>query len=130
MPLIKQYVKAFELDDRDLHAHQIFVAKSGESLLGFGRIRKHNGCDEYCTLGIIESCRGLGVAKLITQAIVKSADQPLYLACIIPNYFENQGFVVTNNFPEQMQNKLDYCNDALSVAEKYVVMKYKNETIF
>lgn len=122
--IIIHYVNAFELDNRDMHAHQFFIAKSGDSLLGFGRIRKHEGCDEYCTLGIIESSRGLGVAKLITQAVVKSADQPLYLACIIPHYFENQGFVITNSFPEQMQSKLDYCNDALSVAEQYVVMKY------
>jgi hypothetical protein len=41
------------LDDRDLHCHQFLVAKENNELVGFGRIRRHNGCDEFCSLGVL-----------------------------------------------------------------------------
>lgn len=113
-----------ELDDRDLQVNQFLVARSGETLLGFGRIRRHPDCDEYCSLGVLAEHRSQSVARAITLEIIRISTQPLFLVCIIPAYFEPFGFHITDQFPEPMQNKLDYCNEALAVPEPYVVMQY------
>ena len=122
--LIKKLIQQFELDDRDLHCNQFLVCKKNDELLGFGRIRKHNGCDEFCSLGVVESKRFTGIAKELILARLKIATQPVYLVCIIPEYFKPLGFKIVNVYPPEITNKLDYCTSELAVKEKYVVMKH------
>jgi len=123
--IIKKKIKEFDLDNRDLQVNQFLVAKQNNVLLGFGRIRKHVGCDEFCSLGVLKEKRFNGIAKLLIEARIKIATQPIYLVCITPKYFESLGFVVADKFPEEMTNKLNYCTAELAVPEKYVVMKYE-----
>jgi N-acetylglutamate synthase-like GNAT family acetyltransferase len=126
--IIKTYIQKFELDNRDMQQQQFVVAKENDCLIGFGRIRKHNGCDEFCSLGVIESKRFNGVAKELIKARIKLATQPIYLVCIIPEFFETLGFSVVTEYPFEIQDKLDYCIGELVVEEKYVVMKYQKGT--
>lgn len=112
------------MDNRDLNCHQFLVAKEHDNLIGFARIRKHNGCDEFCSLGVLESHRFNGIAKLLVEARIKIASQPIYLVCIIPDYFKKLGFVIVEEYPAEMTDKLNYCTSELIVPEKYVVMKY------
>ena len=121
---IKKYISEFDLDNRDLKIEQFVIAKSGNELVGFGRIRKHNGCDEMCSLGIIVPERNKGVAKLLIQHRIRLSTQPLYLVCIIPDMFIPLGFKIVTEFPPEIQNKLDYCRGELVVEEEYVVMQY------
>ena len=122
---IKKFIKEFDLDNRDLQQKQFLVAKDEQNkLIGFGRIRKHNGCDEFCSLGVIESERFQGIAKELILAKIKIATQPIYLVCIIPNYFESLGFKIVNEYPPEIADKLNYCISELAVPEYYVVMKY------
>lgn len=125
---IKQLIQLFELDNRDLHYKQFLVAKHEGELLGFGRIRKHNGCDEFCSLGVLESKRFNGIAKELILARIKIAKQPIYLVCIIPEYFESLGFVIVDEYPPEIADKWHYCTAELFVPETYVVMKYQNQT--
>ena len=64
------------------------------------------------------------IGKQIVVEIIKSSNQPLYLVCIIPEYFIPFGFKIVSNYPDEIQNKLDYCNEALAVPENYVAMKH------
>ena len=123
---IKKYIAEFDLDDRDLQQHQFLVAKENHKLLGFGRSRKHNGCDEFCSLGVLKENRFNGVARKLILARIKIATQPIYLVCIIPSYFEKLGFVIVDEYPPEIADKLHYCTSELTVPEKYVVMKYQN----
>lgn len=122
-------MKEFELDDRNLRCDQFLVAKKNDELLGFGRIRRHNGCDEFCSLGIIESKRFTGIAKELILARIKIATQPIYLVCIIPDYFEALGFKIVTSYPPEMADKLNYCTSELVVPENYVVMKYEGKIV-
>ena len=101
------------------------VAKDKGELLGFARIRKHKGCDEFCSLGVIESKRFNGIATELVLAKIKTATQPIYLVSIIPEFFETLGFIIVQEFPLKMKDKLDYCNSELMVPETYVVMKHQ-----
>ena len=123
--IIKKFIKQFDLDNRDLQQQQFLVAKDEQNkLIGFGRIRKHKGCDEFCSLGVIEEFRNSGVAKELVEARIRIATQPIYLVCIIPNYFEKLGFKIVQNFPIEIVDKLNYCKGELIVPEEYVVMNY------
>lgn len=127
--LVKRYIANFDLDNRDLQLEQFIVAKQKNKLLGFGRIRKHKGCDEFCSLGVIEKARHKGIAKLLIEARINMATQPIYLVTIMPEFFKQLGFKSVTSYPPEMQNKLDYCMNELSVPETYVVMNYqKNNT--
>jgi len=125
--LIKTYIQNFELDNRELLKEEFLVATSNHELVGFGRIRQRDNCSELCSLGVIEPERLKGVGKQLVQALIQKATEPLYLVCIIPTFFEPFGFVVVEEYPEAMQEKLNYCTSELVVPEKYVVMKFKND---
>ncbi len=124
--VICNHIKLFDLDNRDLKFEQFLVAKQNNKLIGFGRIRKHNGCDEFCSLGVIKAYRYKGIAKLLINARIQIATQPIYLVCIIPNYFIALGFKVVTKYPPQILDKLNYCTNELVVPENYVVMRFGN----
>ncbi len=123
-PIIKNHIQQFDLDNRELYYNQFIVAIINEKIIGFARIRKHKGCDEFCSLGVLNEYRNLGVAKLLIEARIKLGTQPIYMCCIIPHYFEKMGFKITNEYPIEMQDKLNYCTHSLIVEDPYVVMRY------
>jgi N-acetylglutamate synthase-like GNAT family acetyltransferase len=122
---IIRLIGQFELDDRDLLSTQFLAAASPEELIGFGRIREYGTCSELCSLGVLEPQRHKGMGSLLVQKLIQKTKQPLYLVCIIPEFFEPLGFKITTHYPPELQQKLDYCREALSVPEEYVVMNYE-----
>ena len=121
---IKYFIKQFDLDDRDLQSSQFLVAKEKNELLGFGRLRIRENCSELCSLGVVEPQRLRGIGKQLVKQLILKSQQPLFLVCIIPEYFTPFGFKEVSEYPLDMQEKLDYCTCELIVLEKYVVMKY------
>lgn len=122
--IIKTHLSEFELDDREIEKEQFVIAKKDNVIVAFCRMRKHNGCDELCSLGVIEAERGKGYAKLLLNELIKTSTQPLYLACIIPHFFEPLGFKIVSEYPAELLDKLNYCTSQLCVPEKYVAMKF------
>jgi hypothetical protein len=61
---------------------------------------------------------------MLVMAIIKASTQPLYLACIIPDYFIPFDFKSVENYPPALHDKLAYCNNELPVEDTYLVMKY------
>ncbi len=104
--------------------NQFLVAKENGELFGFGRIRTHLSCSELCSLGVTEPKRMQGIGKQLVKQLILKANQPIYLVCIIPEFFIPFGFQVVSEYPEDMEEKLQYCTSELIVPEKYVVMKY------
>ncbi|MBA2612400.1 MAG: hypothetical protein H0U95_10540 [Bacteroidetes bacterium] len=122
---IKDHISKFELDNRDLQEEQFLIAKSLKNeVLAFGRIRKHKGCDELCSLGVVEKERLKGIGHLLSNDLIKNSQQPLYLVCIIPQFFEPLGFKIVKEYPLELKDKVKYCRGELAVPEEYVVMKY------
>ena len=121
---IKAYISLFELDNRDLDYRQFLVYKKENELVGFGRIRNYSDCDEICSLGVIESERKKGIGKQLVKALIQKTTSTLFLVCIIPQYFEGLNFKVTNQYPIEILEKLNYCTNSLVVEEEYVAMKW------
>lgn len=121
---VKKYIHEFELDDRELKQQEFIIALRNQKLVGFGRIREYATCSEMCSMGVITSERSKGVAKHLTEALIRKVTQPLFLVCIIPSFFEPFNFTVVNEYPLPLQQKLDYCTGNLPVEEPYVVMQF------
>jgi N-acetylglutamate synthase-like GNAT family acetyltransferase len=119
---IVEYIREFELDDRDLQPEQFIAAFVQKQIAGFGRLRKHSTCTELCSLGVVTPLRGKGIGKSIVKELIRTADDDIYLSCIIPSFFTPFGFQITENYPSPMKEKLDYCESELTVPECYVIM--------
>lgn len=122
---VQTYISNFELDDRALQAKEFLVLAKNDALFAFGRLRHHSSCDELCSLGVIEEARHVGLASKLIKALIAEAKQPLYLVSIIPSFFESLGFEICKEFPQEIEEKLNYCTSSLVVPEPYVVMRLK-----
>jgi N-acetylglutamate synthase-like GNAT family acetyltransferase len=120
---ICQYIQAFELDNRNLQKEEFIVALYQDEILGFGRLRKHVDCVELCSLGVVTPHRMKGIGKGLVKALVESTAAPIYLVCIIPEFFSPFGFQQINTFPDAIKNKMNYCTQELVVSETYVTMQ-------
>ncbi len=122
---IRTLIELFELDNRQLLKEQFLATSSQIGLIGFGRIRDYTNCSELCSLGVIEPQRYKGIGKQLVKALIQKAKNPLYLVCVIPDFFEPLGFTIVKKYPDELKDKLEYCTSTLVVEEKYVVMKHE-----
>jgi N-acetylglutamate synthase-like GNAT family acetyltransferase len=116
-------VATFELDNREMKREQFITMCEGEELCGFIRTWDHGTFSEMCTLGVVESKRGLGVAHNLVQAILDISVHPVFIVTIMPDFFLDYGFTFCNDFPAAISAKLKYCVQDLPVDETYVVMR-------
>lgn len=119
---IQKYVQTFDLDNRLLLQNEFIAAFRNKELVGFGRLRKHADCIELCSLGVVTEHRKQGIGKAIVNELIKHTNQAIHLVCIIPDFFAPFGFNSVENFPEAIQDKLNYCTQELVVPEAYVAM--------
>jgi N-acetylglutamate synthase-like GNAT family acetyltransferase len=124
--LVKKLIQEFELDDRQLRQDEFLVMTKNNELIGFGRVREHEGLSEMCSTGITPPFRNKGYGVRLLKALEQKAKQPVYLVCVIPLYFEKLGFEICHHYPAQMEDKLNYCINGLPVNETYVVMKKRH----
>ena len=124
---IINFVLEFELDNRELKLEEFLILKRDNTILAFGRLKKHKNCDELCTLGVIVNERRKGYATLLTKALIKKSTKPLFLVCIIPKLFIPIGFKIVSSFPIELTEKLNYCTKQLIVKEKYLVLQYSDQ---
>lgn len=127
MPQIIHGIKQLMLDDIDLKREQFAVAKHNDSIIGFGRIRNYPDALEICSVGVLQEERNRGVGDLLVQELIKRAKgAPIYVVCIIPEFFKRFGFKETAVYPDSLKPKLEYCKGTLGGCEEgqeYVVMK-------
>jgi N-acetylglutamate synthase-like GNAT family acetyltransferase len=55
-------------------------------------LKKHADCLELCALGVDPAHRGKGTAGALTEALLAEAPGDVYLATVIPGFFEGRGF--------------------------------------
>jgi len=122
---VVELIAEMQLDSNDLQPSQFIIAKSNAKLVGFGRLRTYEGCQELCSLGVIEASRNKGVGTLISQALKEKSTKPLYAVTIIPGYFKRLGFEQVIDFPKEIMAKVQYCTGSLPVPETYVAMWLK-----
>jgi len=123
--IIKDLIKEYRLDDNNLSIDQFIIVKNEQTLLGFGRLKKHLDCDEVSSLGVLPQNRNKGVGKIIIEELVKQAAKNIYIVTIIPDYFVKLGFEKTCQFPASMMTKQNDCKDVCGCDSPTVMMLKK-----
>ena len=109
MPLIEACVRRFRLDDEHLEAAQFIVARSGGSVLGFGRIKPYGGgVFELGCVGVLEEVRAQGVGRRLVEELVRRFPaRQVYITTDLPSYFERLGFRRAEHAPPEILAKID-----------------------
>jgi N-acetylglutamate synthase-like GNAT family acetyltransferase len=115
----------YDLDYTSMEADDFWVAEEGKKILGIVGLKKHDDCLELCSLGVEEIYRNRGIAKKLVLALLKKAKGNVYLATVIPGFFEKFGFEKANVIPASMIKKSDWCKGCNK--ELCTVMMRKSE---
>jgi len=127
MELVIRHVNEYMLDDEQLEREQFVIAKSNNTLVGFGRLRTHSDCIELCTLGVVTEYRGKGVGKKLVAELIYRASSTLYLVCVIPKFFEKFNFEIVEDVPSSIIRKYEICTTKLKVDEPYYMMRLEKK---
>ena len=119
-------IDEYELDNRNLYKNEFTIALLNNKLVAFGRLREHNDCKELCSIGVIKKHRTQKIGSSLIKHMINNVPAPIYVVCIIPEYFKKFGFKITRNYPLSIKNKMDYCTNDLPVPETYVAMVLEN----
>ncbi|MCC5599892.1 GNAT family N-acetyltransferase [Nostoc favosum] len=100
---IRLLVFSAKLDPTQLNWQQFWViecdAYGGQSLrnlVACGQLRNFSGTQELGSLVVASAWRGRGLGTLLTQHLINTATQPLYLECLgerLAQFYSRFGFV-------------------------------------
>ncbi|MBE8992287.1 GNAT family N-acetyltransferase [Nostoc sp. LEGE 12450] len=79
---IRLLVFSAKLDPTQLNWQQFWVIECGDNLVACGQLRNFSGAQELGSLVVASAWRGRGLGTLLTQHLVNTATQPLYLECL------------------------------------------------
>jgi N-acetylglutamate synthase-like GNAT family acetyltransferase len=111
------------LDRNDIHFDQFKVCKSGDRLVGIGRIKKNSDCLELCTLGVAEAFRGMGIGRALVRTLLKPWKEPVYLVTDIPRYFEKLGFRRSRHAHKSLIEKQRNCREKLECRNPVIMIR-------
>lgn len=78
---------------------------------------------ELCSLGVEEKFRGRGAARQLVRALIRQTSRDIYLATLIPEFFEKFGFTRSGTVPPSMVKDPEWCEGCRK--ELCTVMKRK-----
>ncbi len=108
MEQIRAAIARFRLDDEDLDRGGFVVAEVEGRLAGFARLRRHPGCLELASLGVLETFRNRGVGRALVDHVVSRAPaRSVYAITEIPGYFGRLGFTAARRPPRALRDKVD-----------------------
>ncbi|MEH2110010.1 GNAT family N-acetyltransferase [Nostoc sp.] len=79
---IRLLVFSAKLDPTQLDWQQFWVIECDQNLVACGQLRNFSGAQELGSLVVASAWRGRGLGTLLTQHLINTATQPLYLECL------------------------------------------------
>ncbi len=111
LPQVLRLARRCDLDYAGMESDSFWVAADGPAVVGIVGLKEHPDCLELCALGVEEKSRGTGLGKQLVSALMKNAPGEVFLATIIPLFFEKLGFRRVAEIPASMVKKSDWCRD-------------------
>ncbi|MCC5623460.1 GNAT family N-acetyltransferase [Nostoc sp. CHAB 5715] len=100
---IRLLVFSAKLDPTQLNWQQFWVIECDaygrhclRNLVACGQLRHFSGAQELGSLVVVSAWRGRGLGTLLTQHLINTATQPLYLECLgerLAQFYSRFGFV-------------------------------------
>jgi len=88
-----------------MEGDDFWLAEDAGRIVGLVALKKHPDCLELCALGVEPARRGEGIAKSLVGALVAAAGDDVYLATVLPAFFEACGFERTSRAPATFAEK-------------------------
>ncbi|MFW9259964.1 GNAT family N-acetyltransferase [Nostoc sp. CALU 546] len=79
---IRLLVFSAKLDPTQLNWQQFWVIECDGNLVACGQLRNFSGAQELGSLVVASAWRGRSLGTLLTQHLINTATQPLYLECL------------------------------------------------
>jgi N-acetylglutamate synthase-like GNAT family acetyltransferase len=109
IPQITRLAESLGLDYPGLGEDRIWVAEEGREIAGIAALKSHADCDELVSLGVDPRFRGEGLGRRLVQILLDQAPGDVYLATIIPEFFEKCGFEKAARPPAGMKKDPAWC---------------------
>ena len=106
---IRRLAVSLGLDYPGLENDRFWVADDGRDIAGIVALKRHADCDELVSLGVDQRYRKKGLGRMLVRALLDSTPAPIYLATIIPEFFERCGFVRASAAPAGMSKDPSWC---------------------
>ncbi|WP_251956539.1 GNAT family N-acetyltransferase [Nostoc commune] len=71
-----------KLDPTQLNWQQFWIIECNNNLVACGQLRSFSGAQELGSLVVASTWRNRGLGTLLTQHLINTATQPLYLECL------------------------------------------------
>jgi N-acetylglutamate synthase-like GNAT family acetyltransferase len=99
LPLVRKLAESLGLDSPGMENDTFWVAEDKGRIEGICGLKSHPECLELYALGVKERERGRGTGGDLVRALIREVKGDIYLATIIPGFFERLGFSRTSEFP-------------------------------
>ncbi len=129
---IQPYLNKFRLDNHDIQTKSFYIASVDKVLAAFGRVKIYGSVNEICSVGVLKEYRNNGIGKAIVKHLINaSLTNELWVVTKIPEYFEQFGFKIEINPPDELVCKTKkICNYYLAdeSAVNYMRKKVYSDT--
>jgi len=106
---VRELAEALGLDSPGMEDDSFWVAEDNGRIEGICGLKRHPDCFELYALGVEESGRGQGIGGDLVRALIGEVKGDIYLATVIPGFFERVGFSRTSEFPRSMVKGGEWC---------------------
>jgi amino-acid N-acetyltransferase len=106
---IHRLARECDVDYPGMEKDDFLVAERDGRVLGIVGLKRHTGCLELCGLGVAAANRGLGIGGRLVFELLAGVREDVYLATVIPGYFERLGFERAAAIPPAMVKSQDWC---------------------
>ncbi|MBN1939020.1 MAG: GNAT family N-acetyltransferase [Candidatus Aminicenantes bacterium] len=108
-PIILKLAASLGLDYDGMEHAPFWLAEENGRILGIVSLLAHDDCRELVSLGVSPEARTSGLGRCLIEAVMDAAGTDVYLATVIPGYFERHGFVRTERVPSGMAKDPAWC---------------------
>lgn len=105
LPRIRDLAVSRGLDYPDMETDTFFVAEDDRGVQGIVGLKRHPEGLELCALCVEPDVEGRGIGRALVEALSASVSEDLFLATIIPGFFEKGGFRTIEDAPDFIEKK-------------------------
>jgi N-acetylglutamate synthase-like GNAT family acetyltransferase len=97
------------LDYPGMEGDDAWIAEEGGRIAGIVALKRHADCDELVALGVDPEYRDRGLGRRLIQALFAEVPGDVFLATVIPDFFERCGFKEVSSPPAGMTKDPVWC---------------------
>ncbi len=126
---IRLLVFSAKLDPTQLLWQQFWVIECDGNLVACGQLRNFSNAQELGSLVVAPAWRGRGLGTFLTQHLINTATQPLYIECLgerLAQFYSRFGFVPISfeDLPRSLQPKFRWSQLGKKLIRVPVVFMY------